>query len=92
MIGDANGHGWGHRSPPFGRTAAFGGYGRDNLLAQATVRPTEMIIAKTEMKLTFHPIVFLGEAQGLTSEASVLMTHGAVLTFYEGRIEMLAKG
>ena len=54
------------------------------------MRPTEMVIAEAQVKLPFHPAVFLGETQGLAGEPSVLLTHRTVLTFYESRIEVLA--
>ena len=52
--------------------------------------PAEVVIPETEMKLAFHPIVFLGEAYGLASEPAVLVSHCAVLSFDESRVEMLA--
>ena len=61
-------------------------------MSQASVRPTEVVIAETEVKLAFHPIILFGETHGLTGEASVLMPHGAVVTFYESCVEMLADG
>jgi hypothetical protein len=51
-----------------------------------------MIIAETEVKLALHPIVLFGEADSLTGKAPVLMSHSAVVTFYESGIEMLADG
>ena len=56
------------------------------------MRPAEMVIAETEVELTFHAVVFLGEAPGLTGKASVLVTHGAVLTLYKGGVETLTDG
>jgi hypothetical protein len=51
-----------------------------------------MTIAETEVKLTFHPVILFGEADGLTGEAPVLMPHGAVVTFYESGVKVLADG
>ena len=61
-------------------------------MSQASVCPTEMTIAETEVKLTCHPIVLLGEADGFAGKTPVLMPHSAVVTFYESGIEMLADG
>jgi hypothetical protein len=49
-----------------------------------------MTIAETEVKLTHHAIVLLGEADGLTVDAPVLVPHSAVVTFCERDVEVLA--
>ncbi|MBE9506490.1 MAG: hypothetical protein IMY86_00435 [Chloroflexi bacterium] len=46
---------------------------------QTTVRPTEMVIAETQVMLAFHPTLFLGKSPGLVGEPSILMTQRAVL-------------
>ena len=61
-------------------------------MSQASVCSTEMTIAETEVKLTSHPIIFFGEAHGLTGKATVLMPHGAVVTLYKRGVEVLADG
>ena len=92
MISDATRHSGGHLLPLLGRTAALGRKRRDDFLSQASVCPAEMTIAATEVKLTLHAIVLLGEADGLTGKTPVLVPHSAVVTFYESGVEVLADG
>ncbi len=90
MIGDTNCHCRGDLPPLFGRASTLGWYWRYDFFLETTVRPTEMIITKTQVKLTFHPILFLGEGYGLAGEPSILMTQRTILTFYESSIEVTA--
>ena len=92
MIGNTNRHRRSHRFPLFWRPAAFGQQWREDIFSQATMYPTKMVVTQAEVKLTLHPVVFLGEAQGLASESSILMAHRAVLSFHESGVEMLADG
>src|SRR2546429_4345163 len=91
MIGQASGHGWGHRLPLLGRSVvAFGRHRVRQALAQTAVWHHEMVVRKGESKLIFQVVLVFREGIDLPSHPSGVLAYCQVVALHAIRIDGVA--